>query len=84
MFPSSLSTGQTLFFLNINQPDISNIKPEKIKMIILCSLNVIKKGKVLVIAATVAPKPKVTKIIGKAQQTSVPVVVNKAKTESFF
>ncbi len=60
------------------------MKPEKIKINILYSLNVIKKGKLLVIAATVAPKPKVTKIMGKAQQTSVPVVVNKEKIDNFF
>lgn len=37
----------------------------------------IKTGKLLVNAATVAPKPRVTSIIGKAQQIRVPLAANK-------
>jgi len=43
----------------------------------LCWLSVIRKGNVLVKAATVAPIPRVTRMMGKAQQTSVPVDANK-------
>ena len=41
-------------------------------------LKVIKKGKVLVRATTVAPKPRLTRIMGKAQQTKVPVETKSA------
>jgi hypothetical protein len=39
---------------------------------------VIRIGKELVIAATVAPKPALTRRIGNAQHTRVPVVTNNA------
>ena len=43
----------------------------------LCALIVIRIGKVLVIDATNAPRPAIdTNIMGKAQQTNVPVDVN--------
>tara|TARA_R110002167_G_scaffold207882_3_gene411947 strand:- start:1395 stop:1607 length:213 start_codon:yes stop_codon:yes gene_type:complete len=44
----------------------------------LCSLSVIKKGMLLTKDAMVAPIPSVTRVIGSAQHTNVPVVVNKA------
>ncbi len=44
---------------------------EKANTQALCSLKVIRKGKVLVSAATVAPNPNVTRVIGKAQQMRV-------------
>lgn len=43
----------------------------------LCWLSVIRKGIERVRAATVAPMPKVTIMMGSAQQTRVPVDANK-------
>jgi len=54
--------------------------PEKANTHALCWLKTIRKGNALVIETTVAPKPKVTNMIGKAQQINVPVVVNSVKT----
>lgn len=56
---------------------MASINPEKINTHTLCWLNTIKKGREEVIAATVAPMPRVTKIIGSAQQINVPLVANK-------
>ena len=50
---------------------------ESVKTQILYVLSVIRIGKLLVRAATVAPNPNVTSAMGRAQQTNVPVEANK-------
>jgi len=77
--PKTWSTGHERPGRYISHPDTASIKPEKANTQILCWLKTIKNGNALVIAATVAHNPNVTKIIGIAQQTKVPVVVNNVK-----
>lgn len=53
----------------MSKPDTANIQP-------LYWLSVINQGAADAMDATVAPRPKVTKTMGMAQQSKVPVVVN--------
>lgn len=52
------------------------MKPESVNTQALCRLRKMRNGNALVNEATAAPIPSVTKMIGKAQQTSVLVLVN--------
>lgn len=60
----------------MNQADNASISPEKANTHSLYLLIMIRNGKTPLMATTVAPRPKLTKIIGMAQQTNVPVVAN--------
>jgi len=75
--PSSGSTGQVCPGRYIIHADSASMMAEPAKTHTLCWLSVIRKGNVLVRAATVAPMPRVTSMMGNAQQTSVPVDANK-------
>lgn len=70
--------GQVRLGRNISQPDKPSKAAEMVKTQILCWLSMMSMGKLLVIAATVAPRPRETKIIGRAQQIKVLVVANSA------
>ncbi len=76
--PNSTSTGQARPGRYIIHADSASKTPETANTHILCWLNVTKKGIALTIDATVAPIPRVTKVMGIAQQTKVPVVVKRA------
>ena len=62
----------------MSQPDKPSITPDPANTQALCRLSVISMGKLLVSAATVAPRPTVTSMIGRAQQTRVPVEASRA------
>lgn len=61
-----------------SQPDAAKRQPEIVNTNILCSLSVTRNGTLLTNDAIVAPMPRATKVMGKAQQTMVPIVVNSA------
>ena len=52
------------------------MKPESANTQVLCRLRKMRNGNALVNEATAAPMPSVTKMIGKAQHTSVLVLAN--------
>ena len=67
-----LSISQTRFlFLNVSQKFKAMRDPPIRKVIFLYSLRVIKNGKFETNPAITAPKPKVTRKMGKAQQINV-------------
>jgi len=72
------SVGHARPGLTMGQPENANIAADPANTQALYRLSVIRKGKLLVSAATVAPRPSVTRMIGRAQQTSVPVEASKA------
>ncbi len=70
------SAGQARPGRCISQPDRSKRAPELVNTHTLCCAIVINIGKLLVNAATVAPIPRTTSIMGKAQQIRVPLAAN--------
>jgi hypothetical protein len=73
---NSGSAGQLRPDWDISHPENSKRAPEPANTHTLCCAIVISTGKLLVNAATVAPSPSVTNIMGRAQQTSVPLAAN--------
>src|SRR5258708_10164532 len=61
-----------------SQAERSRSAPEPTNIHSLCSLNGMSQGTLLVRAATVAPKPKVTSKKGSAQQINVPIEAKSA------
>ena len=74
------SAGHGAFLVcQIKNPLIINNKPEIMNNNILYLESTIKKGKLVTIPASIAPAPNATNKEGKAQQRSVPKLVNKLR-----
>lgn len=74
---SSGAVGHVLPDRYVSQAEKHSIMADKKNTQFLCSLNQINCGKLLVNEATVAPMPRVTNRIGKAQQINVLLLVNR-------
>ena len=74
---NSGSEGHDCAALYANQAEMTSNTPEMPKIQPLCSARVTRNGTLLVTAATVAPRPSITRPIGNAQQSSVPDDANK-------
>lgn len=70
------STGHLPLVRHINQAEPTSRQADITNIPVLFSLSMINVGKLLVIAATVAPKPRLTSRMGKAQHSKVPVDTN--------
>ena len=74
------SAGHGAFLVcQIKKPLIISNEPESINNNILYLESTIKKGKLVTIPARIAPAPNATNKEGKAQQRSVPKLVNKLR-----
>ncbi len=81
---SSGSEGQVRPGRYSNHPPSNNSNPEPANTQALCMLSVIRNGMLLAIAATTDPNPRLTRRIGNAQQSRVPVEANKTSQLHFF